>query len=77
MSGAVELSQGITADPEVRFGKPVIKGTRIDVVTILNLLAAGDSIEYITREYGVQDSDIRAVLRYAAKVLEKKRVRAH
>lgn len=75
MSQTIELAPGVTANPEVRFGKPVIKGIRIDVATILHLLAAGTSHEEIVKEYGVTESDIRAVLSYAAKVFDKRKVR--
>lgn len=66
---AVEIAPRITVDPQVRFGKPVIKGTRVPVAVILDELAAGTTIEDIAREYGVTLEDIRAVLRYAAEVI--------
>lgn len=66
---AVEIAPRITLDPQVRFGKPVIKGTRVPVAVILDELAAGTTMEDITREYGVTLQDIRAVLRYAAEVI--------
>lgn len=66
---AVEIAPRITLDPQVRFGKPVIKGTRVPVAVILDELAAGTAMEDITREYGVTLQDIRAVLRYAAEVI--------
>ncbi len=66
---AVEIAPRITVDPRVRFGKPAIKGTRVPVATILDELAAGTTIEEITREYRVTVQDVRAVLRYAAEVI--------
>lgn len=66
---AVEIAPRITVDPQVRFGKPVIKGTRVPVAVILDELAAGTTMEEITGEYGVTLEDIRAVLRYVAEVI--------
>ena len=66
---AVEIAPRITVDSRVRFGKPAIKGTRVPVATILDELAAGTTIEEITREYRVTVQDVRAVLRYAAEVI--------
>src|SRR5262249_27588020 len=48
---AVEISPGITVDPEVAFGKPVIKGTRIYVALVLGHLAGGIAYEELEREY--------------------------
>ena len=76
MSYPKEIHPRITIDPEVRFGKPVVKGTRVDVATILNQLAAGTTHDEIIQEYGVTEADIRAVLGYAARVFDKRRVRA-
>lgn len=47
----MEVYPGITMDSEVRFGKPCIKGTRIDVATVLGRFAAGDKIEDIQEDY--------------------------
>jgi uncharacterized protein (DUF433 family) len=47
----------------------VIKGSRVPVAVILDELAAGTTIEEITRAYGITLADIRAVLRYAAEVI--------
>jgi len=52
-------------------GKPVIKGTRLTVEFILNLLAHGATIAAITKEYhGVTVDDIRACILFASKSLE-------
>lgn len=72
---AVEIAPRITVDPRVRFGKPVIKGTRVPVAVILDELAAGTTMEDIIREYGVTLEDIRAVLRYAAEIIANEDVK--
>lgn len=62
--------QRITSDPKVMFGKPVIKGTRLPVEHILNVLASGVSPEEIVAEYdGLSEQDIRACLRFASQSL--------
>ena len=65
----VEIAPRITVDPQVRFGKPVIKGTRVPVTVILDELAAGATLEDIMREYGVTREDLRAVFRYVAGII--------
>ncbi len=65
-----ELRERITCDPQVMVGKPVIKGTRLTVDYILNLMAHGSSVDEILEEYdGVKPDDIRACLLFASKTL--------
>jgi len=65
----------IEVDPKKMLGKPVIRGTRIPVYLILELLAAGLSFEEIKDEYpGLTDDDIRAALIYAKRFLEGEEV---
>ncbi|MBM3157760.1 MAG: DUF433 domain-containing protein [Chloroflexi bacterium] len=62
----------ITIDPEVMHGKPVIKGTRIPVYIVLNLLAGGFKIEDVLREYpDLSKEDISACLEYAAELAQE------
>jgi uncharacterized protein (DUF433 family) len=70
------IAPRIAADPLVRFGKPVIEGTRVPVSVVVGAVAAGDSWEEIAREYGITEEDIRAALAYAASRLEEETVRA-
>ena len=57
----------ISMDPEVLAGKPVIRGTRLAVEFILELLAAGQSESEIVAEYpGITREDILACLAYAS-----------
>lgn len=61
----------ITIDPGVRFGKPCIRGTRIAVADILNLLTAGYTIEQIPKQYpGITKKDIIAAIEFATGILE-------
>ena len=61
------LSNRIVVDPEILAGKPVIRGTRLAVEFILELLAAGQSEQDLVRNYpGLTRDDILACLSYAS-----------
>jgi uncharacterized protein (DUF433 family) len=61
------LSDRIVVDPEILAGKPVIRGTRIAVELILELLAAGQSESEILANYpGLTREDVLASLSYAS-----------
>ena len=66
-----EMLEHISINPAVMVGKPAIRGTRLTVEYILNLLAHGAPIAEITGEYaGLTESDVRACLLFATKALE-------
>jgi uncharacterized protein (DUF433 family) len=65
----LELSPGVVVDPEVRFGKPVIKGTRVPVELVIGKLAGGMTADEIAEEYGITQGDVLAALGYAARIL--------
>jgi uncharacterized protein (DUF433 family) len=66
-----KLLERITLNPKIMVGKPIIKGTRLTVEYILNLLAHGDTIADILDEYkGLTINDIQACLLFATKSLE-------
>ena len=68
-------NERITVDPSVLTGKPIIKGTRISVEFVIDLLARGWSTEEILREYNhLSQQDIQACLAYASEVLQSERV---
>ena len=59
------IMRWIVADPEICHGKPIFKGTRILVSDVLELLAAGESLETIVKEYPSLNADmIREALEY-------------
>jgi uncharacterized protein (DUF433 family) len=67
-----ELLERITLNPKVLSGKPVIKGTRLSVEYILNLLAHGATEAEIREEYkGISEDDIRACLLFAGESLSR------
>ena len=66
-----EILNRITTNPKVMAGKPTIKGTRLTVEYILNLLAHGATVIEILEEYeGLVEADIRACLLFASRSLE-------
>lgn len=65
-----QLLERITFDPKIMVGKPVIKGTRLTVEFILNLLAHGSTSQDILDEYdGLVPDDIQACLLFASQSL--------
>ena len=66
-----ELIERIEVNPAVMVGKPVIRGTRLTVEHILNLLAHGSTSQEILEEYaGMTLADVHACLLFATKALE-------
>ncbi|MGC8855114.1 MAG: DUF433 domain-containing protein [Halothiobacillaceae bacterium] len=65
-----QLLARIVLNPKVMAGKPVIKGTRLTVEYVLNLLAHGATVSEILEEYpGLTREDIQACLLFATKAL--------
>ena len=66
-----QLLDRISMNPKVMVGKPVIRGTRLTVEYILNLLAHGATVTEILGEYeGLARGDIQACLLFASRSLE-------
>lgn len=66
-----QLLERITVNPKVMVGKPVIRGTRLTVEYILNLLAHGATVEEILQEYkDLTYEDIQACILFATRTLE-------
>jgi uncharacterized protein (DUF433 family) len=71
----MDWQERIALDPAVLTGKPTIKGTRIAVEFVVDLLARGWSAEDILREYDhLSVDDIQACLAYASELLQSERV---
>jgi uncharacterized protein (DUF433 family) len=64
----MEVFPGISMDPKIRFGKPCLAGTRMDVATVVGALAAGESFEAVEEAYQITREQILNALRYAAHV---------
>jgi uncharacterized protein (DUF433 family) len=73
---AIEIVPGVTADPQIAFGKPVIAGTRVPVVVVLGQLAGGVAIADLCAEYDLTPEQVRAAVRYGAWLAEQETVRA-
>lgn len=70
-----QLLARISIDPNVCFGKPCIRGHRIWVSLILDLLAGGMSVEDVLREYPqLEEADVRACIAYGAEMARERYV---
>ena len=63
-----KLIERISIDPEVCFGKPCIRGRRVWVSLVLDLLASGIKTEEIIREYDLNEDDVLACIAYGAEM---------
>ena len=67
MEHVADYHERITLDPEIRFGKPSVRGTRITVGDVLSCLAGGMSVDAILADFPqLTLEDIRACLAFAA-----------
>ncbi len=73
----MDWRERIVIDPKVLVGKPVIRGTRISVELIVDLLARGYEKDQILEQYDhISAEDIQACLAYASETLRSERVYA-
>ena len=64
------MSERIVIDPDICNGRPVVRGTRISAQTVLEFLAAGDSIEDLLADYpALTREDVQACLDYASRLM--------
>lgn len=63
-----QVMERISIDPTICFGKPCIRGRRIWVSLILDILADGMSFEDLIREYEIEEEDIRTCIAYGAEM---------
>jgi uncharacterized protein (DUF433 family) len=70
-----ELLARISVNPKIRFGKPCIKGHRIWVSLVLDMLASGSSIQEVLENYpGIEEADVRACIAYGAEMSRERYV---
>ncbi|HEX4953312.1 MAG TPA: DUF433 domain-containing protein [Thermoanaerobaculia bacterium] len=72
----IEIAPGITVDEKVRFGRPVVAGTRVPVELVVGKLAGGMSFQEVCEEYDLSPEGLRAALAYAAQLVAGERVLA-
>ena len=72
----MEIAPRISVDGKVRFGRPVITGTRVPVDLILGKLAGGMTYDEVIQEYDITLEDVRATLDYAAKTISSEEIKA-
>ncbi len=73
-----DLLERISVDPSVCFGKPCVRGHRIWVSLVLDLLASGWSHGQILENYpGLEEADILACLAYGAEMSRERYVELH
>jgi uncharacterized protein (DUF433 family) len=69
MGVVATMNERIEVSPKICHGKPVIRGTRVMVCTILGALGAGDSIEEVLEDYpNITPEDVRAALAFAGEL---------
>lgn len=64
----------VIIDPEIRHGKPIIKGTRVSVEVILGSLAGGMDIRDIAKDYEITKEDVQAAVEYAMKIVANEEI---
>ncbi|MCY3845034.1 MAG: DUF433 domain-containing protein [Acidobacteria bacterium] len=70
-----ELLSRISIDPDICFGKPCIRGHRIWVSLVLDLLASGWTVEQLLDEYpGIERADVLACIAYGAEMSRERYV---
>jgi uncharacterized protein (DUF433 family) len=71
----MDWRERITVDPKILVGKPIIRGTRISVEFIIDLLARGWTVEQILKEYDhLTAEDVQACLAYAGELVKEEKV---
>jgi uncharacterized protein (DUF433 family) len=65
------MKERIAVNPNIHFGKPCVAGTRVPVLSVLELVSEGLSFETIVRDYypELQIEDVRACVQYAMEVV--------
>ena len=69
-----QLFPKIIVDQKVRFGKPVIEGTRVPVDLVVGKIAGGMTIKDVMKEYELTRNQIMAALQYAAKLVTEEQI---
>ncbi len=69
------MKTSVISDPKILGGKPVIKGTRIAVETVMDLLSTGLEIKDIILEYPhLTKADVAGAIEYASQIVKRKEI---
>lgn len=71
------METNVVIDPKIRFGKPIIKGTRITVEEVLGALAGGMDFDDIQKEYGLTKMQVMTALHYVASWIKGESVKEY
>ncbi|MXX93733.1 MAG: DUF433 domain-containing protein [Chloroflexi bacterium] len=66
-----EPMAGIVLEPQVQFGSPCLKGTRIPARTVAGMVEAGDAVEWVAQSYGLTRDEVKAACDWEARVLSR------
>ena len=72
----IQIAPRISVDENVRFGRPVIQGTRVSVDLVIGKLAGGMDFEEVAKEYELTRDEVLAALAYAAQTVAGEQIRA-
>ncbi len=72
----IQIAPRISVDENVRFGRPVIHGTRVPVDLVIGKLAGGMEFEEVAKEYELTRDEVLAALAYAAQTVASEQIRA-
>ena len=62
---------GILLEPQIQFGAPCIKGTRIPTRTISGMITAGDPVSWITAAFGISEDEVDAACEWESRLRSK------
>ena len=69
-----KIAPHITVNEKVRFGKPVIAGTRVPVDLVVGKIAGGMAVDEVMKEYDLTRGQVLAALRYAADLVSQEEI---
>lgn len=69
-----QTNTDITVDPKVKFGKPVITGTRVPVDLVVGKIAGGMKMEEVEKEYDLTHKQVLTAFRYAAELIASEEI---
>ncbi len=68
MAKSWEVRNGILLEPQIQFGAPCIKGTRIPARTLAGMVAAGDSVQWVADAFGISSDEVKAACDWEARL---------